>query len=246
MNIARLGAAMVALLALLSACGTNDATSAAPTTTQSTTTTIHTHDEAIEVGTANAPTLDLVMVEDPAGGWNLRLDTTNFVFAPENVSTEHVPGEGHAHLYVDGIKITRIYGQWHQLPTLQPGEHTIRVDLSANDHSPLSSDGVLISDTEILVVPGEDAVEPDIEIDVEIEDGSVVDGLQTIEVDLGSVVRLSVDADVADQVHVHGYEVFATVSPGQPALLTFTADIPGVFEVELEGRGQTIVELEVS
>ncbi|MCB0991015.1 MAG: hypothetical protein R2770_08930 [Acidimicrobiales bacterium] len=261
MKSIRLAAAAIAAITVLAACGSDETSSDTPTSeVQAAPETTHdhgdaehdhgdaehTHDDAIEVGAENAPTLDLVLVEDPAGGWNLRLDTTNFVFAPEHVSTEHVAGEGHAHLYVDGIKLTRIYGQWHQLPTLPPGEHTIRVDLSANDHSPLSSDGTLISDTEILVVPGDSATQADVNVEVVVSDGQVEGGVQTVEVPIGSLVRLSVTADVDDQLHLHGYDVYATVAPTQPGVLLFDADIPGVFEVELEGRGQTVVEFEVS
>ena len=45
---------------------------------------------------------------------------------------------------------------------------------------------------------------------------------------------------------MHGYDVFGEVAPGAPAVLTFEANIPGVWEVELEGLGQLLVELEVS
>ena len=41
--------------------------------------------------------------------------------------TEHVDGEGHTHLYIDGEKITRVYSNWYYLGKLEPGEHTIRV-----------------------------------------------------------------------------------------------------------------------
>jgi len=55
-----------------------------------------------------------------------------------------------------------------------------------------------------------------------------------------------VTADVVDEVHVHGYDLFADVAPGAPATINFVADIPGVWEVELEGAGALLVELEVS
>ncbi|MBA2384839.1 MAG: hypothetical protein H0V68_09300 [Actinobacteria bacterium] len=52
-------------------------------------------------------------------------------------------------------------------------------------------------------------------------------------------------SDVADEVHVHGYDVHADVARGQPATIEFTADVPGRFEIELEERGLQIAELEV-
>jgi len=36
------------------------------------------------------------------------------------------------------------------------------------------------------------------------------------------------------------------VADGQPAHLAFTAEIPGVFEVELEGSGRLLMQLEIS
>ncbi|MEJ7583008.1 MAG: hypothetical protein WKF43_02765 [Acidimicrobiales bacterium] len=45
---------------------------------------------------------------------------------------------------------------------------------------------------------------------------------------------------------MHGYDLRADVEPGAPRELTSTADIPGVFEVELEEAGQKLLDLEVS
>ena len=59
-------------------------------------------------------------------------------------------------------------------------------------------------------------------------------------------VRLEVTADRADEVHLHGYDRKVDISPGKPAVLEFTADVPGVFEVELEEAGLKLVELQVS
>lgn len=63
---------------------------------------------------------------------------------------------------------------------------------------------------------------------------------------MGETVTLRVRSDVADHVHLHGYDVFQDVDAGETAELTFEADIPGVFEVELEDAGIQLVELEVS
>ena len=64
-------------------------------------------------------------------------------------------------------------------------------------------------------------------------------------VPFGTQIRLTVTSDEADQVHFHGYDVFADVAPGAPAMMILIADIPGVFEVELEGRGVELVIVEV-
>jgi hypothetical protein len=64
-------------------------------------------------------------------------------------------------------------------------------------------------------------------------------------VTLGSAVRIEVTADVADEVHVHGYDLTVDTVPGQPVIVEFTADIPGVFEVELHGSELLLTRLQV-
>ena len=64
-------------------------------------------------------------------------------------------------------------------------------------------------------------------------------------VEQGEKVAIVVGSDVADHVHLHGYDKFADVAPGKPARLVFVASIPGRFEVELEDRGLQIADLEV-
>ena len=49
---------------------------------------------------------------DSVSGFNVQIVPMAFTFAPEKVNTTHVPGEGHAHLYVDGVKLRRVYGPW--------------------------------------------------------------------------------------------------------------------------------------
>jgi len=92
------------------------------------------------------PTVTLHVTEDRMSGWNLRVETENFTFAPESVGLPHEPGEGHAHLYINGRKADRIYAGWHHLDYLPVGEHTLRVTLNANTHEEYALDGTVISD----------------------------------------------------------------------------------------------------
>jgi glucose/arabinose dehydrogenase len=99
-------------------------------------------------------------------------------------------------------------------------------------------------------VPTEPATEPATEaagerIEVEFAGGEVVGGLERVPVALGSEVTISVTADVADELHLHGYDLFVDLSPGVAGEITFVAEIPGVFEAELEAAGIPVVELEV-
>ncbi len=98
----------------------------------------HSHDHHGKVETSGfdaIPTLELEVIKDSAAGWNLHLKTENFTFTPEKIDQETDGGEGHAHIYVDGQKVARIYGPWFHLTGLTSGPHTIRVSLNANDHS---------------------------------------------------------------------------------------------------------------
>ncbi len=87
---------------------------------------------------------------------------------------------------------------------------------------------------------GEDVVA----IDVAIANETVTGGGRA-RVPLGSEVRLTVTADISGEVHLHGYDLRAPLSPEAPSIIEFTADIPGIFEMELEGGHRLLLELEV-
>jgi hypothetical protein len=67
----------------------------------------------------------------------------------------------------------------------------------------------------------------------EVARGKVVSGPRTVEVAVGSQVVIEVVTDKADELHVHGYDKEVAVKAGRPGRVTFTADVAGVFEVEL-------------
>ena len=84
-----------------------------------------------------------------------------------------------------------------------------------------------------------------VQVDVVVVGGEPQGGIVRESVDLDSAVVLTVTSDVADEVHVHGYDLMADVAPDAPATIRFTADAPGRFEIELEDTGVQIAELEV-
>jgi hypothetical protein len=109
---------------------------------------MHTHDQR-NVPADEAPSVSLEVEEDPMmkGHYNLQIQTENFTFAPESVSTEHQMGEGHAHIFVDDTKISRSYSNYYHLKRLKPGEHTIMVTLNTNEHEEYAVNGDTISDS---------------------------------------------------------------------------------------------------
>lgn len=107
------------------------------------------HDMLLPAGDGPAPTVDLELWPEE-GGWNLHIVTENFRFAPEHANGAHVPGEGHAHVYVDGVKLNRVYGPWYHLSGLPEGAQEVRVTLNANSHQVLSVDGAPVAATVTL------------------------------------------------------------------------------------------------
>ena len=94
---------------------------------------------------------------------------------------------------------------------------------------------------------GEQAPEEGVEVPtIVVEGGRPAGGVEELEFDAGDRVRFEVDSDVADEVHVHGYDVSQDVTPGKPIAFDFPAEIEGVFEVELEDSHIQIAELTVN
>lgn len=83
-------------------------------------------------------------------------------------------------------------------------------------------------------------------IEVAFAGGAVRNGVQRYAVPRGSAVELVVSSDVADQVHVHGYDRLSYVTAGASTTLRWRADLPGVFDVELEQRGTPLAQIQVS
>jgi len=59
-----------------------------------------------------------------------------------------------------------------------------------------------------------------------------VGGVERIEVKKGDFVRLVVESDTPDEIHLHGYDIDGRPGPGEPARFSFRANIEGVFEVD--------------
>ena len=101
---------------------------------------------------AAKPTLDTDIYADPVGGWNLNVKTSNFTFDAANAGRDNVEGNGHAHVYVNGMKLGRIYGDWYHIANLPKGRHEISVSLYANDHRGLALGGAKITSTTKVTV----------------------------------------------------------------------------------------------
>lgn len=72
-----------------------------------------------------------------------------------------------------------------------------------------------------------------------------VSGPETMVVKQGQDVRIVVQADAIDEIHLHGYELTAHLSPDIPEILEFTAQQAGRFELELHNQHLQLGILEV-
>jgi hypothetical protein len=79
-----------------------------------------------------------------------------------------------------------------------------------------------------------------------IKNGKPVGGIAELSVNEGEEVRFKVDSDVSDEVHMHGYDIMKDVKAGGSVTFDFPATIEGIFEAELEGRKEQILELTVN
>jgi hypothetical protein len=80
---------------------------------------------------------------------------------------------------------------------------------------------------------------------VTVQAGEVV-GPERFSFAVGEQVSVWVLSDTSDEIHVHGYDLYFETQPGIPTEIALTADVPGIFEVELESSHLPLFELEVT
>jgi hypothetical protein len=227
-----------------------------------------------QVPVEQAPTVTLEVTEDPSSGWNVHVVTVDFQFAPQRLG-ELRPQEGHAHLFLDGEKIARLYAPWYHLSDSEvpTGEHELSVSLNANDHTVWAVDGEAVEATATVTgsadsghiqgeghnhgdedeagataedSPPESSSAAPLEGPSFVVSNGDVKGPRQLAADVGEEVVFTVKTDTAEEVHVHGYDTTVEVKPGETATVRLQADIPGVFEVELEEAGLQLTQLRVS
>jgi len=81
---------------------------------------------------------------------------------------------------------------------------------------------------------------------IDVVDGKPDGGVKTITFAKGDQIRLKVNSDTADEVHIHGYDIHKDVDAGGSVQFAFPASIDGKFEIELEEAKQQLANLEVT
>lgn len=92
------------------------------------------HSAAFEIPESEPkPQVSLVVVKD-GDGWLATVSTENFEFSQEAADGPHTPGVGHGHVYLNGLKLQRLFEPEFQIGALPAGSHEVRVTLNTNDH----------------------------------------------------------------------------------------------------------------
>lgn len=81
-------------------------------------------------------------------------------------------------------------------------------------------------------------------MDVEIRSGEVT-GTDRFRYDRGQTVEITILSDTAYEIHVHGYDLRYDLVPERQHTIEFTADVPGIFEVETHPDHLILFEIEV-
>ncbi len=68
---------------------------------------------------------------------------------------------------------------------------------------------------------------------------------QTLRYERGDTIRLTFSSDVAEEVHIHGFDEYLDVPAGGTKTVRFGASLVGVFEVESHGSGELLAKLEI-
>ncbi len=192
----------------------------------------------------DVPTVNVDAVAEEGGVVELSIGITGFSIVSGDTSDAGAT-EGHVHVYVDGVDLGMFFESDVRLTGVSPGPHQLMVELAAVDHSVLAVDGSPLRYMSEIVVPGE-VVEADVVIDVVIDESGAVDELIEAEASIGDLVEIRVESAVSEELHVHAYDHVLDVGGDGVAVLRFEAEIPGVFEVELEGSGRQVIQLTVS
>ena len=112
----------------------------------------HEHSKNVEWEGDDQPSLYLSVQPYDSYGWVVIYNANNFTFNAENASSQHIQGEGHGHLYVNDVKIARLYGEPYYLRDLNMGANTIRITLNTNNHLSYVFNGAVIEKNVEIVV----------------------------------------------------------------------------------------------
>ena len=108
---------------------------------------MHQAGAGIEVGSdQNPPDIEMTVAQKDDDTWSVLITTRNFeFFEPKTEPLAHQDGQGHGHLYLNGLKLQRMYSNQAIIGELPDGKHVISVTLNSNDHKAFTVGGKPVS-----------------------------------------------------------------------------------------------------
>ena len=88
------------------------------------------------------PKIDIEVSRDKIEGYNLFFNLQNFKLSPDNIEIKNENNSGYLQLFINDIKISRIYSKWFHAPErfFSQKENTIKIKLFTNLHDELTID----------------------------------------------------------------------------------------------------------
>ena len=104
---------------------------------------------------------------------------------------------------------------------------------------------VLLWPAFLLAIALETQAQDTVTIELVVRSGRRASGPDVVRLKKGDLVTLTVTSDVADELHLHGYDLHLRLLPDRPATLSFTAARTGRFSAELHNAGAGLTTLEI-
>jgi hypothetical protein len=152
-------------------------------------------------------------------------------------------------LFVGGLMLSSCGGDGDSASTTETQTtettQTTTADATTTETTTTTDTQTFTVDTITTETTTEPGVEEPTVVRIDVVNGVPKGGIVRETVDKGDRVAIVVKSDVADEIHLHGYDISRDVAAGGTARIAFRATLPGRFEVELENRGVQIADLTV-
>jgi hypothetical protein len=190
----------------------------------------------LDLPAADAPALDVAFAPADDGGWNV-------TFAATRAGAPLAEGEAQVRVAVGSEEPAIASAGSYHLPRLEDGVHQITVGLYTADGRAYARDGVLLGRRVVVLQSGGNAAlaAPTV-FDAAIVAGRLTGASDTLTTRQGTATEIRFTSDSDLELHLHGYDIEATVSPAWPVSLLFDAAIPGRFPLESHGgAGEAVI-----
>lgn len=111
------------------------------------------HDESGGISITPSPQIRLSVLNGYSeDGFDIVLEVEDFSFVLTTEDAQHVPNEGHGHIYLNGLKLGRLYETAFTLGAVPPNDYELRVALNSNDHKPYLIEAKPVSETLVFTL----------------------------------------------------------------------------------------------